>query len=135
MIRLEELRKQRNLSQKQIADILQITQQAYSNYENGKREPEYDMLIKISKFYETSVDYILGISGDPDSHDKKAPLKPEPDIKWGDFGISFYEGNGKKLTQKQKDKITKLVQIAVMDDDNYYWGEDEDENNKTEKKK
>jgi len=51
------------LQQKDVADCLGISQQVYSNYELGKRQPDNYMLIKLSDFFEVSVDYLLGKSG------------------------------------------------------------------------
>lgn len=61
---LRDLRKENGYSQKQIAEKLCISQQTYSDYENGKTEPTPDTLIKISKIYNVSVDYLLGVVDD-----------------------------------------------------------------------
>ena len=63
--RVRELREDNNFTQKAIAKILNCSQQVYSNYELGQRDIPTDILIKLSKFYNTSVDYILGISDNP----------------------------------------------------------------------
>lgn len=55
---IKDLRKQKSLSQQAIANYLQITRQAYSNYENGKREPDYETLLKLSEFFDVTVDYL-----------------------------------------------------------------------------
>ena len=55
---IKNLRKEKSLSQQAIANYLQITRQAYSNYENGKREPDYETLLKLSEFFDVSVDYL-----------------------------------------------------------------------------
>ena len=55
---IKDLRKQKSLSQQAIANYLQITRQAYSNYENGKREPDYETLLKLSEFFGVTVDYL-----------------------------------------------------------------------------
>lgn len=60
--RLKQLREDNDLTQKQIAEIINCTQTAYSKYEKGQREISIDNLIKLIKFYEVSADYILGIS-------------------------------------------------------------------------
>lgn len=48
------------ISQQKIADSLGISQRAYSNYENGMREPDQAMLLKIAEYFNVSVDYLLG---------------------------------------------------------------------------
>ena len=60
--RLFSLRKEKNLLQKQVADVLNCTQAAYFYYETGKRGIPTDVLVKLSCFYSTSVDYILGLT-------------------------------------------------------------------------
>ncbi len=54
------------MTQKQLAKKLNCSQQVYSNYELGQRDIPTDILIKLSKFYNVSIDYILEISNTPD---------------------------------------------------------------------
>ena len=60
--RLKELRTAKKLTQKELAEQIGIQQGSYTNWENGKREPNYDNLIKLSMILEASTDYILGVS-------------------------------------------------------------------------
>lgn len=57
--RLRDLRTDRNLSQIQIAQMLNISQTGYSKYETGENDIPTQILIKLAEFYDTSVDYIL----------------------------------------------------------------------------
>ena len=63
--RIRDLREDRDLKQRQLAEYLNCSQQVYSNYELGQRDIPTDILIKLSAFYKVSVDYILGISENP----------------------------------------------------------------------
>ncbi len=54
------LRKERKLSQKQVAADLEVTQALLSHYENGKRECGLDFLVRAADYYNVSVDYLLG---------------------------------------------------------------------------
>lgn len=63
--RIKDLREDRDLTQKEMAKILNCSQQVYSNYELGQRDIPTDILIKLSNFYKVSADYILGISDNP----------------------------------------------------------------------
>ncbi|MBR4911104.1 MAG: helix-turn-helix transcriptional regulator [Clostridia bacterium] len=65
--RIRDLREDHDLTQKQIAKILNCSQQVYSNYELGQRDIPTDVLIALSKYYKVSTDYILGLS---DNHKK-----------------------------------------------------------------
>ena len=60
--KLKEVREQSGVSQKKIAEYLGITRSAYSNYEQGIREPSYDILIKLAKLYDVTTDYLLGMT-------------------------------------------------------------------------
>ena len=60
--RIRDLREDRDLTQKQMAKILNCSQQVYSNYELGQRDIPTDILIKMALYYKVSIDYILGIS-------------------------------------------------------------------------
>ena len=62
--RLKEIRKERNLTQKEFAEKLNISQQAISQYENGDREPKLETWQKLADFLDVPVDYLLGISKD-----------------------------------------------------------------------
>ena len=57
--KIKNLRVALGLTQKYVADKLQIAQQNISDWENDKTRPEYENLIKLSNLYEESVDYIL----------------------------------------------------------------------------
>jgi len=62
MYRIKDLREDRDLSQCEIAKVIKTTQQQYSKIENGKSDISAEKLILLSKFYNVSVDYILGLS-------------------------------------------------------------------------
>ncbi len=64
MYRIRDLREDRDLSQADIAKVIKTTQQQYSKIETGKADISGQKLILLSKFYNVSVDYVLGISKD-----------------------------------------------------------------------
>ena len=61
-MRIKDLREDRDLTQKEIAAYLHIRQNTYSQYENGQRQLPIDCLIALAHFYNTSTDYILGLT-------------------------------------------------------------------------
>jgi len=63
--RIRELREDADLTQAQMAQILNCSQQVYSNYELGQRDVPTDILIRLSQLYHVSVDYILGLTDNP----------------------------------------------------------------------
>lgn len=60
--RVRDLREDRDITQKQMSEFLQIHQTTYSDYELGNLNIPVEILIKLAKFYETSIDYIVGIT-------------------------------------------------------------------------
>lgn len=64
---LRVIREERGYTQKQIADFLQTTRQYYNEYENGKREIPIRIYVKLSKFYNVSIDYLAGQDQRPTS--------------------------------------------------------------------
>ena len=62
--RLKDLREDRDIYQKEIAKLLGISQQYYSEYESGKRTIPINHLITLAKYYGTSIDYIVGLTDD-----------------------------------------------------------------------
>ncbi|GBK65490.1 helix-turn-helix transcriptional regulator [Paenibacillus sp. FSL R5-0527] len=58
--RIRDLREDRDLTQQQLADYLNISQATYSRYESGNLDVPSSVLIKLSEFYNVSIDYILG---------------------------------------------------------------------------
>ena len=63
--RVRDLREDHDLTQREIAAILGITQPQYFRYEQGYRDLPTDILIALAKLYETSTDYILGLTLNP----------------------------------------------------------------------
>ncbi|RII32821.1 XRE family transcriptional regulator [Clostridium chromiireducens] len=68
--RLKELRTARNLLQKDIAKLLNITTSAYGYYEQGKRVPDSDAIKKLAEYYNVSLDYLIGNSDIKESAEK-----------------------------------------------------------------
>ena len=64
--RLKELRKKKNISQIKLSIELNTNQNTISRYENGTREADYKMLIKIADYFNVSIDYLLGRTNNPD---------------------------------------------------------------------
>ena len=62
---IRDLREDHDLKQREVADILNCSQRVYSNYELGQRDIPTEILIRLSQFYNVSVDYILGLTSNP----------------------------------------------------------------------
>mgnify|MGYP006071692545 FL=1 len=72
--RIRALREDHDLTQKQIAKILNMSQTGYSKYETGENDVPTSILIELSKFYNTSVDYILGLTDEEAPYERKIKL-------------------------------------------------------------
>ena len=66
--RLRNLREDRDLNQKAVAQVLHVPQTTYSRYENGTLDIPSASLIALARFYGTSVDYLLGLTGNPEPY-------------------------------------------------------------------
>ena len=62
--RLKDLREDRDMTQTQLAEILGMKQQQYSEYERGFREMPMRIYVVLAKFYNVSLDYIAGLTND-----------------------------------------------------------------------
>ena len=61
-MRLRDLREDNDLTQSEVARLLNVRQNTYSQYENGQRQIPIDALILLAKFYHTSMDYLLDLT-------------------------------------------------------------------------
>ena len=68
--RIRDLREDRDLMQKDLAAYLKCTQVCYSNYDMGKLDIPTDVLKALALYYDTSVDYILGLTDEPKPYPK-----------------------------------------------------------------
>jgi len=78
--RLRELRIKAGLKQQDLLKSFKLSQGRYSQYETGKRKPDYDLLIEFADFYNVSLDYLLGRTDDPtppQTQKEKTPSEQE----------------------------------------------------------
>lgn len=77
MIRIFELRKERGLSQREAAKIFGVSQGTFNNWENSNTQPSIEQLIAIARFFEVSVDYLIGNADDIGVINLISTLTPE----------------------------------------------------------
>ena len=65
---IKNLREDRDLRQRELAAVLNVSQNTYSQYENGVIELTAENLIRLADYYDVSVDYLLGRTRDPRLH-------------------------------------------------------------------
>lgn len=69
--RLRDLRQDHDLTQKEVAGLLEIDQRVYSTYETGKREMPLHHLVFLAEYYHTSTDYLLDLTDSPTPYPSK----------------------------------------------------------------
>ena len=94
-------RKKKGVSQQAVADYLGITRQAYWNYENAKREADYETLIKLAAFFETSIENLIS--------EKEPPVQKET-ITLDDFMYAFYQET-KDLSEEAKEQLLTMAKL------------------------
>lgn len=107
MMNLVNARKALKKTQQEMADYLGISRQAYSNYETGKREPDYETLLKLGEYLDCSIDYLLGKKSDPSP---KAEVSDD-DIKFALFG-------GGPVTDAQFEEVRQFARFIKERDAN-----------------
>jgi transcriptional regulator with XRE-family HTH domain len=63
-MRLRDIREDKDMTQAAVAQFLHIRQSTYSQYETGQRQIPIDALMRLADYFETSVDYILGVTNE-----------------------------------------------------------------------
>lgn len=110
--KFKKLRLSRGLTQVQMATKLNVSPSAIGMYEQGRRKPDSDMLKKICKAFNVSMDYLLDIVIENDNEQKSVydfideityTLKAQK-------GLMF---NGRPITQKDKEKIVQAIKLAT----------------------
>ena len=69
--RIRNMRIDRGLTQKEIAKILNVKQNTYSQYETGVLNYPLDVVIRLAIYYKTSIDYLVGLTDDPHPYERK----------------------------------------------------------------
>lgn len=102
-LRIRERRKALGMSQEELADLIGSSQRQVSKYEIGQNDPTGDVLTKLADTLDTSVDYLLGRT-----HNPERPLR-------GEFDLDEIEREAiKVLRSKPRDQRKRIVEIMRM---------------------
>lgn len=116
-LRIKELREERGLSQKELAEILEISRPSITKYERSEREPSYAVLLKISDFFGVSSDYLLGKTNEKDknSYTYSKRIKELENINANEFSFGNIV-----LDKAQESAINGLLAqyLSLIDPDN-----------------
>ncbi|MDR1781541.1 MAG: XRE family transcriptional regulator [Bacilli bacterium] len=110
--RMKKLRESKKINQKTLANELGISQHRYSNYEREKRQPEYDILLKIAKYFNVTVDYLLGYEIDIN----KIKISKEKDIVY----IPFLKIDKNVLVENQNNNFAIPKKWIVNNISDYF---------------
>lgn len=100
---LKELRKKKGVSQEDAAKALGITLRTYQNYEYGQREPNIEMILKLSDYFNVSTDYLLG------REKKKSPEMTSEDTRFEEELLSIYRSMPEEYRKLLYDSIRAAV--------------------------
>jgi len=99
--RLRQLREEKRLSQTDLAKEIHISNTTLSDYERGKSAPDYEKLKILAKYYNTTVDYLIGSSNTRNEEKEYTP---------DEFQFALYE-QSKGLTEEQKQTILEIIKV------------------------
>lgn len=100
--RLKLLRTEKNLTQKELADILNMQNTAISKYELGERKPDQETLKKIASYFSVSIDYLLGNSDIRDPYTEVNQFLIELKEEMEKQGLEFDETSPQELIETYK---------------------------------
>lgn len=101
MEKLRELRKEKGISLKELGAEIGVAESTMSLYENGKRQPDYETLLKLAEYFGVSVDYLLR------GNDNFERLPEE---------LVILNRNAKKLSPEKRKKLLDMARIMFKED-------------------
>lgn len=113
MENLKKLRENNNLTQQQMADLFGLQRTTYCRYENGERQPDFELLVDISNHFGTTTDFLLGRTDDSNSR----TIEDEPII------IRRLRKGTDKMDEKQQEKMMNILKASFED----LFGDDEED--------
>lgn len=106
MLRLRELRKKCGLTMKELGATLGVAESTISQYETGKRQPDYEMLLRLSELFGVSVDYLLGVE-----EKEKAPAEDSKRITDDDIKFALFGGSG-EITDAMYEEVRSFADFV-----------------------
>ncbi|MBT9670890.1 helix-turn-helix domain-containing protein [Secundilactobacillus kimchicus] len=109
--RLKELRKsQPGLTQESIAKQIGVAKTTYASYEQGKRQPDYEVLSKIAKRFDVTIDYLLGNNETPKWANEKDTNDLQKFLTENEGSMTY---GGENLTKEEKEKL-KIAMTQIF---------------------
>ncbi|WP_295281983.1 helix-turn-helix transcriptional regulator [Veillonella sp.] len=110
--RLRILRKGKQLTQAQLGNLLNLENSTISSYERNKIMPSSDVLLKIAKYFNVSVDYLIGNTDEMHGQKEKSIDEIMQDVE-----VLFYN-SGRDLNDDKKRMLSRIIKAALDDEDN-----------------
>ncbi|MEK4702013.1 helix-turn-helix transcriptional regulator [Solibacillus sp. FSL R7-0668] len=119
--RLRSLREGKGLSQKELADKLNINRSTYARYETSSTQPDYDILNAVANFYDVSVDYLLGrineinkplLSEKEERDMAKRMEKMKKDLKEGNQDGEGLNFRGEPMSEEAMESLLEALEHA-----------------------
>ncbi len=101
MEKLRELRKEKGISLKELGAEMGVAESTMSLYENGKRQPDYETLLKLAEFFGVTVDYLL-------RGDDNFERLPEE--------LVILNRNAKKMSPEKRQKLLEMARVMFKED-------------------
>lgn len=101
MKKLRELRKEKGISLKELGAEMGVAESTMSLYENGKRQPDYETLLKLAEFFGVTVDYLL-------RGDDNFERLPEE--------LVILNRNAKKMSPEKRQKLLEMARVMFKED-------------------
>lgn len=108
--KLRALRKEKKLTQGEMADILEVARTTYANYEQGTREPDNKILNKLADYFQVSSDYLLGRDVP-----KWATLEDLIDLEKILQNNVHMAYGGEDLTEEDKQRVQEVLKVVFWD--------------------
>lgn len=102
-MRLRGLRKQKGLTMKELGHLVNVSESAISQYETGKRNADYETMLKFADIFNVSVDYLLG------RIDEKTPTENGERVQEKDLKVALFGGGGEVT-----DEMWEEAQFAIQ---------------------
>lgn len=106
--KIKKLREQRGWTQAQAAEKLGVSSQVVSNYERDYRSPDKETLSKIAKIYHCTIDWLLGLSEEPELTDSASPATVQAE-KVNRAFLEFPEG----ISEEEREYLEKQMKLQL----------------------
>lgn len=113
MLNLKKIREEKGVSQATAARELNISRQTYNNYELGKREADYEMLLRLAEYFGTTVDNLISDKNANSIYQNAPKTAPEEDQ-----DLVILNRNAKKLSPENRKKLLEMAKVMFKEEFN-----------------